>query len=231
MTGLGYQNSIIEYLSHVTNESEQDKLNICAWVYSRISESGENASAVLKFFFENADNIESDDSWNAEIVFSESDAREYRKKYGALTDAIFEKLIAENLPEEQFYEKLWESINGLALFDTAKIKAFAIYYIWIDVRIPYYQLNEGMHMSNQRFAEITNGIRDDITKARFILRTNKFESRTKRASVLLELLDSHASFEERTVLMAHIISFLKPALNDSILRELLNASGLGQQDA
>jgi len=231
MENTNIQQVVLDYLSKVIIESEQDRINICAWIYRKISTEDVDSVELFRFFLENADDVESDDSAKANEVFSEADVKEYRKKYATLTDAVFEKVLAENYSETHFYKKLWESINESVIFDTEKAKIFALYYIWIDVRIPYYQLGDGLSMTNQKFSEITTRIRGDIKKARFILKTNKFDQRTNRSSILLELIEKQSSFEERTVLLAHVISFLKPTISESILRDILHAKGIQEQEA
>lgn len=231
MEGFDMQKKILEYLSTVINDSEQDRINICAWVYKTISTSGKNAPELFRFFLEKADDVTSKDIAKAEVLFTEIDVKEYRKKYGSLTDAFFEKLLAENYSEEQFYNKLWQGINETLFFDTEKARIFAFYYIWIDVRIPYYQLDDGLSMTNKRFSEITDAIKGDIKKARFILKTNIYDAKTNRASVLLNLIEEQSSFENRTVLLAHIISFLKPTVKESLLRDIMRAKGIEVQEA
>lgn len=229
MENTNMQQVILDYLSKVTNDSEQDRINICAWIYSKITTEDVDSVDLFRFFLENADDIESDASAKANDIFSEADVKEYTKKYGSLTDAVFEKILAENHPETQFYKKLWESINESVIFDTEKARIFALYYIWIDIRIPYYQLGNGMSMTNQKFSEITNSIKGDIKKARFILRTNIFDKRSNRSSILLELIEKQPSVEERTVLLAHIISFSKPTINEALIREIIQAKSIQEQ--
>lgn len=211
---------IKEYLSHVKIDTKEDRLNICAWMYKKVKDST-NPVYGFHYFLANIDSIDSDDSLTVEEKFTSNDLKVLKAEFGNLTDAIFEKILKENLDEDAFYSKLWTSITQNPMLDSEASKVFAIYYILIDARIPYYKLSDGMSMPNAKFAEISKQIEKDIEKARFILRTNRFEQRTNRASVMLELLDSYKDTEKRVVLMAHILSLSRKSMDMSRLLEML----------
>ena len=214
---------IKEYLSHVKIDSKEERLNLCSWVYKKVKDSI-NPEHSFHFFLANVDSIDSDDSMTVVEEYSSADLKALKEEFGNLTDAIFEKILKENLEEDAFYSKLWTSITKNPMLDSEASKVFAIYYILIDARIPYYKLSDGMSMPNPKFAEISKQIEKDIEKARFILRTNRFEQRTNRASVMLELIDSYKDDEKRVVLMAHILSLSSKPTDMSRLLELLGES-------
>lgn len=213
------QNSQIDkikrYLSHVCVNSKLDRLNMTAWVYDMIVRSDAKEEC-FEFFLANADSIDSDDAEQVKKKFTQEDLDKLKDEYGTLADAIFEKLLKENLAENHFYSKLWNALTNNPMLDSNESIIFSIYYILIDARIPYYKLSDGVSMPNSRFATISNAIQPDINKARFIMRTNRFAQRTNRASVLLELLDSKDG-EERVVLMAHILTLSTINMPDRLL--------------
>lgn len=211
---------IKDYLVHVKRDTPEEKLNLCAWIYDNHLNGYSNAEEIFSWFLKNADAVESDDSEIcAETV--KSSIKKLTKDYGRLVDACLEKLLRDNPEENNFYKYLWKSISDNPLLDTRESKIFALFYIWIDARIPFFHLASGVQMDNQKFSDITESIRSDIDKARFIIRTNFFEQRTGRSSVLLELIDSIKDKEKRVVLMAHIISFLSvPFSTEDIARML-----------
>lgn len=217
-------NSELEiFLSKVRNKTRNDKLNICASVYKKIAQNPSVSAELLKFFYENADRITSSEQETVEVVISEETSKVLHKQYAEVVDALFEQILAKNLPEDQFYSKIWEMISGSPSFEDDNAKAFALYYIWIDVRIPYFQLENGLTMSDVEFRELSESLLLSIQKARFIMRTTMYKQRTSRASVLLNLLDSFSDEREKVVLMAHIISFTTPGgSHQAVLRELLS---------
>ena len=75
-------------------------------------------------------------------------------------------------------------------------------------------------MSNETFAKYSQSLNIYIQKAQFISRTNLFEQRTSRASVLLDLIDELKSREEKAVLMSHLLAMQQLALLNQQLDEL-----------
>ena len=213
---------LYQYLSNVKAKTDNDRINICMYLYNELIHNPASAPELLKFFYENADRVESSEEITADSVITEADAKKLLSQYAEVVDAIFEQILAKNLPVEQFYTKLWDAISESPTFEDDQAKAFALYYIWIDVRIPYFQLENGLTMSNSEFRNLSESQYESIQKARFILRTKLFKQRTARASVLLNLLESIENEKERVVLMAHILSFsvLSPS-HSAALRELV----------
>lgn len=203
-------NSLVQrienYLSHITITNSLDRLNMCATVYSMLKEN-EDASTGFTFFMENVDTIESDHTQEVLSKYSEDDLNRLENQLGEMTDAIFEKLIKAGFTEKQFYQELWKALTQSYVFDNDESIIFAIYYIVIDARIPYFYIPSGTEMSDAKFKDITKKIRKDIDKARYILNTNQFNQWTTQASALLDLLDTKKN-EDRTVLMAHILKIL-----------------------
>lgn len=209
-------------LSETRNLTRHDKLNICADIYQRLIEFPADAAEALRWFFENSERIESSNSKAAGSYISETTSKELHKQYGELVDALFEQVLSKNLPVETFYKKMWEIITTSPSFDNDDARIFALYYIWIDARTPYFQLEDGISMSNKEFQECSELLHTTIQKARFILRTNLFKQRTSRASVLLNLIEELKTEQEKAVLMAHILSISSPStMSSSTLRDIL----------
>ena len=211
------------FLSQVRKTEKSDKINICLYFYRLLIQNPSSSVDLLKFFYENSDNIESSEEKVATIEISDELYRNLHKQYAEVVDGLFEQILSKNLPEDKFYAKIWEVIDKSPSFEDEYAKAFALYYIWIDVRIPYFQLEDGLAMSNDEFRALTESLMPSIQKARFIMRTTLFKQRTSRASVLLDLLNSIPSKKEQVVLMAHILSFSTPdEICQVALRELLS---------
>ena len=117
-------------------------------------------------------------------------------------------LLEKNLSEKEFYDALWLLVYDSTLFPERDSQVLAFCQIWQDPRIPYFYLSDGLDMEDERFYELSSAISQDIAKARFALYTNKFKSKTTRASVLLELIEKYVdSPEKKIVLLAQIITF------------------------
>lgn len=190
-----------------------ERLDICYQIYQLITSVKGQESKLLRFFYENSEMIDSSDEVMAEVVFSDAERKTLEKSYGKMIDGVLEAILRKQYPIEQFYDELWKAIDENPLFKDEKTKVFAMYYIWIDSRVPYFQLDSGMKMGNMEFAEITRKKLEDIKKIRFIL-TAPMEQKTERASLLLKMLEECREEKEKTVLMVQILA-INSLLNEN----------------
>lgn len=194
------QKEIEEILKTATGE----KINICYQIYKKIIQCQGYEAELLCYFFENSEQVESDGSYCVENKIENEEKYQYADKYGEYIDGILKTLLMSSYKKEKFYKKLWEQISESTLLDNEKLKVFAIYYIWIDARVPYFELSSGIKMSGDQYREIRKRILREIQKSRFILSV-PVDQKTERASRLVELLDSMMNQEEKAVLMAQIL--------------------------
>lgn len=202
---------IEQYLSHIAVRNSTDRLNMCADVYYMLKNS-EDAHLGFSYFLKNFDSIDSDRTSDVTPRYTKDDLAQLEKQLGELTDAIFERIVKANLHEDQFYQEIWKTVTQSYVFSDDKSIIFAIYYIAIDARIPYFYIPTGSEMSDNKFKHITKNIHKDIEKVRFILNADQFGQWTMQASALLDVLDTKQN-EERIVLMAHILKLLDMANN------------------
>ena len=113
--------------------------------------------------------------------------------------------ISNHYSNKEFYRYLWRVVSS-AYQD--ELLVFALYEILSDRRIPYYAINQGMAMEDSKYSQITQNCLDDINKCRFILDVD-FDQKTKEASNLLEVILSHDSKEEQTVILSQVLAYCK----------------------
>lgn len=196
----GYCKQLTELLSHVKGE----KINIAAEVYYLILKE-ENRGAAFQFFLENANTIDSSKEREAERYFTAAEEQKLANDCTQLAVGILDNIIGKNLDEDTFYDELWrrgieENIN----LAEEKEKIYALYRIWMDGRIPYFKLENGLLLSNEIFTEITKEKIEAIKKCIYIL-NSRFSQRTERSSHLLKILDACDTEAEKAVLLAHIL--------------------------
>lgn len=184
------------------------KENIAYYIYEEIASQSGRESEALEYFFECSEDVKSDSRTPIKEIFTDEEKLHFVLSYGKLIDGALEALLQKNCPCLEFYAELWDFISHNTILAEKKQKAFALYYIWIDARIPYYQLDEGIRMDNTVYKKMTEKIKPMIKKARFILYTPT-EQRTERASRLLKLLNEVEGEEEKTVLMAQIVAMIE----------------------
>lgn len=122
------------------------------------------------------------------VLVSEYNAQKDRleEQYGDIVNSLIKTYCQQNDDEDIFYRTLWSLINESLIFDTEAKKIFALYFILIDKRIPYFKIDEALlySMSNGRFSELLQKTARERQKIRFILKAD-FAQRSERASVLL----------------------------------------------
>lgn len=145
---------------------------------------------------------------------------EYGQTVDALLDAILQKAIKANLSAELFYENIWNLIIQNPIFSLESEKVFALYYILIDARIPYYPINLGMEMTNSEFRNLIEECKETIQKAKFVLAVD-FPQKTMEASNLVDIILSQDDYKKRVVIMSKIVSELRNG-NRGLLGGLLD---------
>lgn len=137
--------------------------------------------------------------------------------YGNMVNAVLlsyiRKGISENWDREQFYVHLWNYILTNAMWSTVEEKAFALYYIAIDVRSPYYNVGLGLKMSEDDYSKIQDEIFEAVREFRFII-SLEIPERTEEASLVLRLLERLETEEQKVVLISRILAYY----NDKIER-------------
>lgn len=192
--------SIIEILKNYSGSKE----DIAYLIYNNAIINSGNEPLAMALFFEISEEIESNNKKHAEKVFSEEEKYQLTLTYGKMIDGALEALLRRGLSKADFYGELWSFINESKMLSDKKLKAFTLYYLWIDVRLPYFELEEGIKMSNEDFIDISKNLTEEIKRIRFILNTPT-DQKTERASRLVNMIENLVSQEEKTVLMAHIL--------------------------
>ena len=200
----------LAYLECVKGE----KYDITAEIFRMIKEEKEPDSA-LQYFLMKANGIESSEEKEAEIFFTVTEINEYEKKFGKLVEGIIDKLISQKLEEDEFYSQIWNRIERPdSEFETEKEKVFALYKIWMNRKVPYFKLSDGMKMQNEKYKNIATEKMMQVKKASFIV-NSEFEQRTEKSSLLLDLIEQCESEEEKVVMLALILTMSeKRAVSD-----------------
>lgn len=211
--------NVQQNILNILETASGDPLDIAYAIYNQIREADVEESEIFMFFLEKSEDIESSDEKHMERMFSEEEKYQYARDYGKIIDGTLEALLKRNYNKERFYSELWKFIEENPLLDNEKLKAFALYYIWVDSRIPYYELDEGIKMSNDEYSNICLKMTDEIKKARFILNVPT-EQKTERASRLVQVLDEIEGERERAVFMSQIVELSERS--ERILAQLMN---------
>lgn len=193
-----------EWLRDVLSRIKGEKIDIAALVYNRLQRE-EDPQAAFRYFLDNADEIDSTKEEDAEQIFTATEIQQLRKKCDSLIEGILNRFLSENDSEGEFYNRLWtEGVCGNTLLQSDKERIYALYKIWQDGRIPYFQLDEGLAMTNEQFGDCCNKNRQLIKKAFFII-NSAFSQRSQQSDLLLEVLKECETDEDKAVVMAQIL--------------------------
>lgn len=193
-----------KWLGDILGKIKGEKIDAAAVIYARIQEE-EKPKAAFQYFLENADEIDSTEEKELDQIFTATEVQRLKKKCNPLIEGVLESLLSESISTEEFYARLWQDgICGNAFLQTDKEKIYALYRIWQDSRIPYFQLGEGMRMSNEAYMECCNKNRHLIKKAFFIINTS-FSQRSQQSDLLLRVLDECETNADKVVVMAQIL--------------------------
>lgn len=139
------------------------------------------------------------------------------QKLATHVDARLNTLIRSNPSEDKFAREVLHYLKTGSVFSDDIDRAFGLFWILIDPRIPYFHLDgKGMRMNNAKFRQLSEELEAVIARIHFIRRCG-LEQRTQVASLVLSILDRYRG-RRRAVLAAHAI---EPLGMDSELVALL----------
>lgn len=199
---------IFNFLSHADGAT----IDKCYAIFSRIikGETLEQQAELFKYACETFGTKQSTKELIVEGVIDEEEKELLIEKLGKYVNGLLDNFLRRNIKEFDFYQGLWEAIitDKLVLKDEID-KVFAVYYILIDSRIPYFRLGESIPMTTEKLNEYLRDLTSYRQKIRFILSV-PIDSKTERAGFLLEVLDEfQKSPEERAALMVYLMEALK----------------------
>lgn len=200
------------FIFDVVSRMDGESINKCYAIYSRIIEADsiEDQADLFKYACEVYGTKKSTKELKTPCLISEEEQGILEKNFGKYVNGVLDNFLRRNLNEVDFYSGLWNMIiSDQYILINEKEKVFALYYILIDKRIPYFQLGESVKMSNEEYRETSERLASKKCKIRFILSV-PISSKTERAGYLLDLLDEYIDLpKERAVLMSYLVESLK----------------------
>ncbi len=213
------ENIIYDNLISAIQDNRESLWSACSAVWSLILDKDEEErERYFTFFLRDVDlfdmNIEDE---------SQEKLNELQDSFLKVKDLerrIIKSLISKNPTEENFYRHLWEKINDSLLFPNPTSQISFLACLWSDIRIPYFQLEEGLLMDNERYQAILEELSPYIKKVNFILSTD-LKQRTQRASLLMKIAEEINDKENVTVFWAYILSRVTFNINRGQILEIV----------
>ncbi len=197
--------SFESWLTNVLGRIKGERLDIAAIVYEQIL-SEKDPVAAFQYFLKNADDIVSAQEQEIPPRYTATEIQNLQRKCASCVKGILNGALERNCPEEEFYSLLWHSIaDHNPMLSEQDDVIYALCLIWQDGRIPYFQLEEGIKMSNEDFQEISRKNMLLIKKAFFIIRSS-FAQRTELSALLLNILSECETVEDKVVVLSQILA-------------------------
>lgn len=168
----------------------------------------EDPEGAFAYFLDKASNVDTSGEKEVTAHFTALQMQTLQKELGGLIKGILDKLISKRLDKETFYRELWKNINSDILFENEEQKIFALYQVWIDGRIPYFQIMEGLKMSDTEFQNLLKEKEELLKEIAFIMNLD-FSQKTERSSILLKALETCENDKEKSVVLTYIMNLVE----------------------
>lgn len=191
-------------------EAKGNPLDICAVLYQEHLLTSEEPWKVLQQILQfDAHPIGSEDDDSPAIMTPEQETL-IKRNYYRLAREITCALARENLPPDEFYEKLYHRIFASDLFpNDEKVKIVLLKILSEDaIEVPYFQAKELLSMGTEDFQAAVERVENHVTQALHML-NRRFDSRTVEASQLCRIASEIADKDDQVVYWAVVISILK----------------------
>lgn len=197
-------------------------INLCRVAYTVIDNAPEEEKPkLLEAFIIGYRNTPTNHSLDLPRFMDDKKKDLMLKKYGRQVDKRMMALQDMELPEKDFYERLWRYLSTTPFLPTFEARVVGLYNCVIDKRLPYYAINRGaaLSMDQEDFESLIASIGEkNLGRMEFILNTD-FDQKTEQASLIVAMMDSLKTFEERTVFLARVIAHFKAELHRMKLRD------------
>ena len=121
---------------------------------------------------------------------------------------LVKELIFKDVSEDEFYDEIWKRVSDTLLVSDIYQKSFFLYQMWLDPRIPYFQLGLGVDMDGETYKNYVHQLQLPFKKATFVMNAG-YPKRTQKVSVLLKIADDITDPNERIVFWSLTMSILE----------------------
>lgn len=204
-------NFILQLLSNFKGEFIDCCYMICNWCDEKEYDF-EKQSYCVEILCENYGKIRSTETEIVKSYISKEQKEILTRNYGKLVDemlnATLRKAYYNGFLCEEFYRTLWIGLCNSGVITSLDERAFAMYYIAIDRKIPYFYLKKGVLMSNDDYQRCLSENDAAIQKIRFILYSD-FSQKTEEASLIIDELINARNYEDQIILMTSILNTMR----------------------
>lgn len=142
-------------------------------------------------------------------IISTTERESLQQRYSNVCDGIFELILRDNPHQDEFYERLYELTEN-PIFNSQNARAFVLFWLLIDTRMPYFNLEPGLRMSAEDWRHLGQVLRTKRARIRFILASSeRFDQRSEEADLIMREIDEVLEPNGKVRLLAFVIWHLK----------------------
>lgn len=117
-------------------------------------------------------------------------------------------LVQQHADKEVFYDVLWTMFTDDNFLSTDEDKKAFLLTLWLDSRIPYFKIGEGIEMDEEEYSQRRIKLADVLSKATFIT-SLKMNQKTQKASLLAEEADLLQDERDKAVYWSIVMSAIE----------------------
>lgn len=117
-------------------------------------------------------------------------------------------LVQQHTDKEDFYDVLWTMFTDDNFLSTVEDKKAFLLTLWLDSRIPYFKVGEGIEMDEDEYSQRRIKLAEVLSKATFIT-SLKMKQKTKKASLLAEEADLLQDERDKAVYWSIVMSAIE----------------------
>lgn len=199
-------NNAEELREYLCESTPANLIHICENMVSLFTDCGtEDGPLLLRIFLQDITLPElAGEEMTEEFLRISSGQTINLQEFLVLENRVVSNLTQARVSTEVFYRSLWEKLNDHILISGDHGRAAFLFSLRIDNRIPYFELDEGCVMDEQRYKELVEKLQPAIAKGSFVLNTN-LNYKTQKASLLMDIAKSLDDDEEQTVFWAVLL--------------------------
>lgn len=136
-----------------------------------------------------------------------------QKRIREMESQIVKELIFQDVSESVFYEEIWKRISDKLLVSDSYQKSLFLLRLWLDPRIPYYQLGLGVRMDNETYKEYVQQV--DLSYKKMLFASNVgYPQKTQKASIIMKIAEELPDQKQRIVFWALTLGRLEYQIMD-----------------
>jgi len=200
------KNDLLELIRSADELSDCFVFCISAYQFL-LEQQSEERPEMLAWFFQSA-NKQLGGQKNKESLPKELSNRldDYSYKYKKLIIGLIDFFSIKGYSEEEYYKRLWDSIEALLPDATMEEKGFCLLLCIMDARTPYYELPTYIQLSENQYREVINSIRPSLFELDFAIEVSRGQrENTGLMSCVVQLLEDLDSLNQKSVLLAYFV--------------------------